>query len=483
MKKIILSLFTLFFLTTHLFTACTEAEPELLVAPELMIPSFITAQGEPIFVDNSLFVNDYSNALHAIFMIAGNSRASEYGHTNYRPELYPDVMNARAEQWLDLMHITDRFFNDSGRFVDQYVRSGSEYVATDQLDLSIYPHLVYSYHMHHRGDRFNDPILFERLSRETTNFITMPGRFLLSERFSDGIFSHEDGSFDHMSMSYGLAGIHGHGYAWIIWKKPEGEDNMGLISEEMLDAWLDFSISEMLDTYRSIGAQLDSAWDQERGIYDFGDGTTWKLDAIGAMIRGKKVMYDVLYMFGDENDHELARQTFDRTVEIFERVKPLIKPWGLPELITFSSDGTHAASDIVYLYDWYQYLNHMGGGYSFDREREGTSRFIDRYRNDLKPVFGEIADQALLGMMEYHLSDNGFVAYTVDYQTGSILDDSISLSTVGMLITIAGNLYTHGNHFVRADRWDESEIELRDMSRKLYDLKFNHFSLIEAAIQ
>jgi len=56
------------------------------------------------------------------------------------------------------------------------------------MDLSIYPHLVYSYHMHHRGDRFNDEMLFEKLSRETTNFLVMPGRFLLDNLFDDGLF-------------------------------------------------------------------------------------------------------------------------------------------------------------------------------------------------------------------------------------------------------------------------------------------------------
>ncbi|TVQ66774.1 MAG: hypothetical protein EA360_04630 [Balneolaceae bacterium] len=465
------------------FYSCSTPEKESVVSPEIMIPAFVTPNGESLFHENSVYVNDYSNTLHAIFIIAGNSRGSEYGHPNYRPELYPEFMNQRAEEWLDLMHITDRFFNDSGRFVNQYRRTEGEYAPAEFLDMSIYPHLVYSYHMHHRGDRFNDPVLFERLSRETTSFITMPGRFLLSERFSEGLFSHENGDVDHLSMSYGLAGIHGHGYAWIVWKKPDGADNMGLISEEMLDAWLDYSISDMLETYRSVAERLDDAWDEKRNTYNFGDGVIWATDAVGAVIRGKKVMYDALYMFGDESDRELALRVFDRTANMFETVTPLIRPWGLPEKIAFTEAGAEAASDNVNLYDWYQFLNHIGGGFSFDRERDGTSQFINRYREDLRPQFGQLADDALLGMMEYHLSDNGFVAFSVDYENGSILDDRISVSTAGMLVTVAGNLYTHGNAFARADGWNDTDSETAVRSRELYDLKFRHFELISSAIK
>lgn len=56
-------------------------------------------------------------------------------------------------------------------------------------------------------------------------------------------FVQVDGASDHKSMSYGLGGVHGHAYAWIVWKKAGGEDNMGVIAEEAIEAWLDYSIS------------------------------------------------------------------------------------------------------------------------------------------------------------------------------------------------------------------------------------------------
>jgi hypothetical protein len=470
-------------LTSHIHTGCATEEAELqLNVPEIRIPHTISAKGEPVFDTPNLYINDYSNTLHAIFMIAGNSRSSEYGHENFLPELYPDVMNKRAEQWLNLMHITDQFFNNQGRFVNRYMEDTGGYVSSGELDLSIYPHLVYAYHMHHRGDRFNDPVLFERLSRETTDYITMPGRFLLSERFNEGRFSHDDASVDHRSMAYGLAGIHGHGYAWIIWAKPEGEDNMGLISEEAMDAWLDYSIEDMLQTYRMIASVLDEAWVDEASIYDFGDGATWQLDAVGAMIRGKKVMYDALYMFGDESDKELARIIFERTADMFESSAGLIKPWGLPERIEFTPGGAAAASNEVNLYNWYQFLNHMGGGFSFYREREGTSQFITRYRESLVPVFSDIYDNALLGALEFHLNEQNRLVTSVSYENGSIVDERLTVSTLGMFITAAGNIYTGGKAFARADAWDNVTTDVSERSRYLYNVKFDHIWLLESAI-
>lgn len=481
-KKLLVLIITALSIIIFTSGCTTEESSEQADKPQIMVPNAIASDGEALFDTPNLYMNDFSNALHAIFMVAGNSRASEYGHDNYRPELYPDEMNRWAGEWLDLMHSNDQFFNKNGRFVNRYVEGPGGYESSGGLDLSIYPHLVYAYHMHHRGDRFDDPLLFERLSRETTVYITMPGRYLLSERFIGGRFSHEDGSVDHRSMAYGLGGIHGHGYAWIVWAKPDGEDNMGLITEEAMEAWLDYSIDDMLQTYRMIGSVLNDAWREEASVYDFGDGTTWQLDAIGAMIRGKKVMYDALYMFGDDTDKELARTTFERTAKLFETAIELIKPWGLPGRIEFTPDGAVAASAEVNLYDWYQFLNHLGGGFSFDREREGTSQMINRYRASLGPVFSKMYDDGLLGALEFHLNEQNRIVSVVSYEDGSVLDNRLTVSTLGMFITAAGNIYTSGESFARADEWDNVPSDVAERSRFLYDIKFDHFGLLEMAI-
>ncbi len=449
---------------------------------DYLIPYEISKDNHPVFKDSSIYVNDYSNFLHAIFMIAGNSRSSEYGNENYRPELYPDKMNQRAEEWLNLMHFIDTKFNKQGRFVNRYEMDNGNFKPAADLDLSVYPHLVYSYHMHHRGDRFNDEILFERLSRETSNYLVKPGRFLLDNLFDDGLFFHEDVTVDHKSMSYGLAGIHGHGYAWIIWSKPEGDDNMGLLTEDALEMWLDYSIEEMIEIYREVAVQLNDSWIEEQSIYLFGDGDVWNLDAIGAMIRGKKVMYDFLYMFGNDRDRETAATIFERTVKIFETVAGLIKPWGLPDRIQFSDTGAVAATDEVNLYNWYQFLNHIGGGYSFDREREGTSQLINNLRPDLRESFSNVYDRALKGALEYHINEDNRLYRVVSYEDGSVLDDRFTVSTAGMFITASGNIYTNSQAFARADDWDSLSQDIVTNTRKLYDLKFNLIETMEHVI-
>lgn len=472
----------IFLSALFILSSCTEGEQPAddVDAPNVDVPHTISAAGTAEFDDDKLYVNDYSNLLHGIFMIAGNSRGSEYGHENYRPELYPDMMEERAERWLALMHTVDRSFNSGGRFASYHARDQVE--SSGNVDLSIYPHLVYSYHMHHRGSRFDDEILYERLSREPGNFISSPGRYLLDEHYSNGRFYHDDETSDYESMSYGLGGIHGHAYAWIIWYKPGGEDNMGLLSEEMLEGFLGYSIDEMVDVYRSVADRLDDAWVEEKSSYDFGDGTTRKLDAVGAMLRGKKSMYDFLYMFGDgEADDELARDIFERSVAMLEAVMPLAEPWGLPERIEFTQQGAVAASEDVNLYDWYQFVNHIGGGYALDREREATSMFITRYREDLFDELNAFFDRSMVGALDYHVGENGRLVGSVSFDDGSVTDDRLYVSTAGMFLTMGGNIYTSGDSFARADAWDSASDDVAERSRHLYDLKFDHIELLERA--
>jgi len=283
-------------------------------------------------------------------------------------------------------------------------------------------------------------------------------------------------------MSYGLGGVHGHAYAWIVWKKAGGEDNMGVIAEEAIEAWLDYSIDDMLQTYRQIADVLEEAWVEEASIYDFGDGTGWQPDAVGAMIRGKKAMYDVLYMFGNDSDRDLARTVFDRTAAMFEAVLDLAEPWGLPDQIEFREQGAIAASAEVNVYDYYQFLNHMGGGFSFDREREGASGYINRYREDLRNQFPEYYDQAMRGVLDYHIGEEGTVVIVVSYEDGSVIDERLTVSTLGMFLTVAGNIYNNGDSFARADDWNSVSRDVPDQSRKLYDIKFRHIDMLESVI-
>ncbi|TVQ69888.1 MAG: hypothetical protein EA363_08815 [Balneolaceae bacterium] len=459
-----------------------ETDPTAGV-PELMVPHAIDQDGAAVYKNNRLHLKDYSNLLHAVSIMATVSRQSEYGHENYRPELYPEKMRERAEQWLDMVGVIDRHFNGGGmaaRWIDKQTGATSD---PANVDLSVYPHLVYAYHIHHRSGRFeDDELLFNRLNREATNYLVTPGRYLMNEHFGNGTFRHANGDVDHKSMSYALGGLHANAYAWIVWQKPGGQDDMGVLTKAALGHHMGHTPEQMVEIYRAVAQTLDEAWDEQRSTYDFGDGTTWRLDAAGAMIRGKKAMYDFLYMFGDDGDAETSRRIFDRTAAMLNAVAPLAEPWGMPEKIAFTEDGARAASETVNLYDWYQFLNHLGGGYGFDREREGMPMYIDRHRSDLKDLIGELSDNALLGVLDYHVDGEGRLFTAVSYDNGSVTDDRLTVSTAGMFITMAGNMYRKGSAFDRASDWDNVPDDVADRSRKLHDITFDLLDRIEQAI-
>ena len=431
-------------------------------APDVLVPHSIDPEGIAGFEQGRLYFKDYSSVLNAISIIATVSRDSEYGDEAYRPELYPGEMMERAEQWLSMVALIDEYFNEEGRITPWLEESAGFYETSGQLDLSLYPHLVYAYHIHHRSGRFeDDELLYNRLNREASHYLVTPGRYLMNEHFHDGAFYDDAGTVDHQSMSYALGALHANAYAWITWKKPGGADDMGVLSEQALAHHMGHTPDDMVAIYREVAATLDDSWDGELSVYDFGDGTDWHLDAAGAMIRGKKAMYDFLYMFGDESDAELSRTIFDRTVAMLEAVVPLIEPWGLPDRISFTPDGTRAASGNVSIYHWYQFLNHLGGGYALDREREGTSMYLTGHRPDVFDLIGEISDRALLGAIEYHLKDNRLVT-ALDFSDGSVTDERLTVSTAGMFITMAGNMYRKGDAFERASDWDSVTDDIAD---------------------
>ncbi len=452
-------------------------------APETLIPVAVSDDGEAAFDDSRLHVRDYSNYLNAISIIATVSRTSEFGNENYRPELYPEKMRERAEQWLSLVQQIDSHFNEDGRISSHLQQDAGVYSPAGDVDLSVYPHLVYAYHIHHRSGRFEeDEVLYNRLNREPSHFLVTPGRYLMNERFNDGAFTHADGSVDHKSMSYGLGGIHANAYAWIVWKKPGGQDDMGVLTEAALGHHMGHTPADMVQIYRAAAETLDEAWDESRSIYDFGDGTTWRLDAVGALIRGQKAMYDFLYMFGDDDDAETSRRVFDRTAAMLEAVAPLAEPWGMPEEIAFTEDGTRAASETVNVYDWYQFLNHLGGGYGLDREREGMPMYLDRHRDDIAELIGELSDSALRGALEYHIEDGERIVSSVSYNDGSVTDGRFTTSTAGMFIVTAANMYRKGHDFDRASDWEDVSSAVADRSRQLYDVIFTLLEQIENAM-
>ncbi|AXI99660.1 hypothetical protein CYPRO_0373 [Cyclonatronum proteinivorum] len=464
------------------FASCASEEaPEPVPGPEVLIPAAAYNDGTPYFRNDRIYLEDYSNALHAIFMTAGNSRSSELANENYRPEL-AEQSNPRAQQWLDLVQLTDSFFNSSGRFTPYFTRQDDGFVPAQKTDLSVYPHLVYAYHMHHRGGRFSDEAIEQALYFQPLNYLVSPGRYLLQNHYRDGAFFDDDGRIDYRSMSYALGGIHGHIYSWVIWAKPDGEDNMGMVDEARLTGWMQFTKEEMADIALEVAAYLDAAWDSERQIYVFQDDmmdAAWSIDALGAMIRGHKALYEALYMFGQGTETMFAaRQLFDRSVILFEHAEALAKPWGFPQRISFTADGPVAAATYTEPYHTFQFMNHIGGGFSWDRELEGTSGFIGEHQPDIPRRVGALSDMLLQGALD-HMMPEGRVVKQLSYENGSVKDQMTGISAAGMFVTAAGNIYRKGSAFERASDWESVTDDVRERSRLLYDAKIAHTAFIE----
>ncbi len=449
-----------------------------VAAPDFLIPSHITINGEPDYDGEKLHFRDYSNVMHGIFMFGGMSRTSELGHENYRPDLATYDMQERGERWLQLIGEIENRFEKSGHIAPYMIQRGESFYRPDRIDLSVYADASYAYHMHHRAGRFEDHGLFDLITRRPARYISDMGRYLLDEHYGNGTFSHSDGSVDNNSMAWGLGGIHGHVYAWVVWKKPEGADNMGLLSEEQLINWLGYDAQDLVVVMREVLDVMDEAWSDEMAMYDFGGGFTWDLEALGSLIRGKKAMYETLFMFGDEYAQEEALIVFERTAKIVEQALELVQPWGLPSALTFDEDGARAASETVDLHKLYSFMNHLGGGFGFDREREGSSEFIATHRPDLSARLGEVADIITAGALDHHFRSGRLVS-SVSYSDGSVVDERTSASAIGMFLTAAGNIYLNGERFVRADRWDGTNPEAEQLTRRLYDLMMAHVVLLE----
>lgn len=474
-------------MTLTLFAGCSKNEEATATSPNHReaestftsdrLPYAFSKEGKPIYRDgNSRHLRDYTAALNALSVLATVSRDSEYGHPAYQPDWRPEVMGKFAEAWLDMVREIQTHFLSTGGLPASV---GEEHSA--EVDLSLLPHLAYAYHIHHRSGRFSaNPALENRLNREASQLLVAPGRYLIDNHYREGRFTDTDGQADFKSMAYGLGGLHGTAYAWVSWAKPDGEDDMGTLPEDHLAAFLGIRPEALADLYREVDDYLLQHWSPERAIYVFDEeDDALPLDAIGAMFRGKKAMGDVLYMFGGDEGKERSAALFERLAATLDAVFPVARPWGMPDQLVFGEDGVTAAAETVDLYEWYQFLNHLGGGYAFDREREGTARYFDRHRPDLLEAWNELTDEALLGIMEYHVTSEERLARTVSYEDGQIFDDQLTLATMAMFITTAGNLYGKGSAFARPGEWAEGDPEIAEQSRQLFDLSFAHWDLLK----
>ncbi|WP_290638091.1 hypothetical protein [Aquisalimonas sp.] len=415
-------------------------------------------------------------ALGALTVKGRLMRESELGHEAYRPDLAGDPMGAVGRAWLDLLQYADDNHLDEGelRDIDQ---------PNQPANMRVHAEAAYLYHMHHSAGRFERHGLFEALTHEPSPFLSQLGQHLLDERYSDGVF-HQPGQAkqapDAPTMAQGLDAFHATAYAWVRWHKPGGESDMGQLDEATMEAWMGHERDELLSVARVVAETLEEHWDEHAGVYRFGeDGATWAIDDLGALIRGHKGIYEILYVFGQADDKQTAAGLFDRAMSMSEALLGEEGPatlWGLPAEVRFEEEAAVAATDVIDVAAQWRLVHQITGGFSILREREGTSSFLDERAPDLTANVGKGIDKLLVSALDHQIVD-GFVVAKLDADDGSVLDDRTTTQAVSAFIRGVGNGYRIGTAFDRPGSWDEDK-ELAERSERLYDRFLEHGRLL-----
>ena len=466
-----------------------DPEPDPTVTQEVTfeIPQYVESDGTPIYSDNGLRFIDYSNIAHGIGIASTAMRQSQWGHDNYDADMYYETMPETAVTWLDILenNLMEAFSRELDGMIwpyleeheDGWVREGDSTLGEE------YQYASYVYHVHHRSGRYGehtweDTSLFRELTFTSPPYQAAVGQHILDERRDGGQIFHEvDGSnVDNESMAYGLAGANTQWYAWVRHSKPDGHDDMTRVDDDTLIDFVGYNTDALGEVAYDIKQELDQHWDESAGTYAI-DGTTYPIDAAGAMIRGGKVLYDALHEFyGDETE---AMDQFEKTTRMFDEIyeSDIVEPHGVPAEIEFTSNGVQAASDTVDVQRQWQFLGHFTNGYSLSRDR--FTDLVDDNRSDIFDAIGEIADELLLGAMDHQLGDNDILVSELDYNTGSITDDRHEAAAVGIFTAVAVEAYGAGEAFVSPGDWGEVDLEIESQSLSLYDMVVDHREFIE----
>ncbi len=472
-------------------TACAPddvapPEPETIDvdAPEIVIPRHLDEDGQPQLEDHAVRFRDVHLRMHAIGIGGSIHRSSQMGHASYNAELAGDPMRDRGRTWVDQVQFVEASFNHDGALAPRLVLEpeSGDWTRPDTVHLSDYSLAALAYHPHHRGDRFEDHGLYESMTYMPATYMTRPGVHLLSHYYSGGQFfpsrTHEGTSLH--SMSHGTAGIHGLIYAYVRWHKPGGADDMGQLSEEQLRAWLQHTPDDLVQIAREIATAFDDAWDDEVNFYRFAEEPEdVNLETVGALLRGHKGLYEMLYVFGDDNDKRLAEDLFERSTVILEQVVDLAQPWGLPASVRFTDEGITAASDVVDSESLWLFVSDFTSGFSYAREREGTSRFLERTSPELMEAIGSFLDDMLQGALSHQFNEDGYLVSQVSLEDGAVVDDRRSTAAIGAFVTAAADAYGAGPAFASAGDWEEADEETVERSRALYDTILHHLEALD----
>lgn len=436
---------------------------------DVLIPAQVDDEGEALFYKDALYHRDISAVQHATASVGRIMRSSEMGHEGYEADLAGEPMGAQGEAWLELQGQAAAFFTDEGA-VGTMVQEDGEWVPGREMNLADLAQAAFSYHMHHSAGRFSDHGLEETITYGPAVYLGAITQRLYNVHYGQSGFQNVDSERDAASMAHGLDALHSLAYSWVRWDKPGGADDMGQLSEERMENAHGITRERLVAISRNLAETLDAAWDEGRKVYDLDNDGAYHLDALGSLIRGHKALYEILYVFGNDEDRALAETLFERKADMTLALldsEEAVRDWGLAERVVYTEYGVRADSERVDTESQWRFLNHFAGGFGTLREREGTSSFLET-RPELGEGIGALSDRLLAGALEYQLSEDGLMLRRLAVENGDIIDDRHQVAAIAWFATAAGNAYRSGDAFERPGDWgDNAELEAR--SRELYE--------------
>lgn len=445
---------------------------------DLIVPAQVSAEGQALLYRESLRLADYAAAQHALASAGRIMRSSEMGHADYADQLADNAMQQQAETWLRLQVEANRFLG-SEPYGTLQVKDES-WQGGQAMKLAELAHASFTYQMHHSSGRWSEFGLEDAINAGPIGYLGMLMRELTQTRYQNGTFIGADGEHDLASLAQGLDALHSLNYAWVRWHKPGGSDDMGGLSQERMEQALGISLNELLQMNQALAETLDNYWSDELSAYAENNQADYSLDDFGSLMRGHKGLYEVLYIFGNEQDKANAKQLFERKASMLSALidsDDVVRDWGVAAAVRFTTDGVQATSDNIDTASQWRLLNHLTGGFATLRENEGTAQFLGEHP-ELSSLTSSFSDHLLRAAQQYQSGEDGLLVSQLTLADGQITDNSHSMSAIGWYITAAGYAYRTGEAFDRPGAWSE-DAELAARSRALYDhiLKHNNWLL------
>jgi len=435
----------------------------------VVIPAQVDDEGTPLVYREALYHRDYSAVQHALASAGRIMRDSEMGHQDYAPELADEPMRRQGDAWLEVQAAAGTFVEPE-QFVGTMVFHEGQWQPGSEMKLADLAPASFSYHMHHSAGRWSDLGLEDAIIYRPAAYLAALAARVSNDHYGQRGFQDIDEERDAAAMAHGMDALHALAYAWVRWDKPGGAEDMGKLSKERMEAVHGVTLDRLMQISRNVAGTLDDAWDEARKVYDLDNDGHYTLDEVGSLARGHKALYELLYVFGDEEDKALAKTLFERNADMLQALlssDEVVRNWGMAERVAFTDEGVVADSGRVDTESQWRFLNHLTGGFALLRERDGTSSFLDS-RPELPDQVGELSDQLLKAALAYQLDNDGLMVRRLALDDGEVNDDRHQVAAIGWFVTAAGNAYRSGSAFDRPGSW-ENDAELEARSRDLYE--------------